>query len=177
MVNHFLPGLRCLHADMEQLSPEHEVKRSAPGADRKCTGRDTRPAAHEPDRRPLRGVSDKDRRSGSARQPHVRGPLVTHSRSPAACQRFPSGTNSHMTATNPDAVSSEANGRAQGQFKFQFKSRANFQSDVGRVRICAVPSFHATCRLVPRSPQVILSSMIKECEIKVENRGMADAQG
>ncbi|XP_027860806.1 RAB11-binding protein RELCH homolog isoform X11 [Xiphophorus couchianus] len=25
MVNHFLPGLRCLHADMEQLSPEHEV--------------------------------------------------------------------------------------------------------------------------------------------------------
>ncbi len=26
-------------------------------------------------------------------------------------------------------------------------------------------------------PQVILSSMIKECEIKVENRGMADAQG
>lgn len=25
--------------------------------------------------------------------------------------------------------------------------------------------------------QVILSSMIKECEIKVENRGMADAQG
>lgn len=27
------------------------------------------------------------------------------------------------------------------------------------------------------SPQVILSSMIKECEIKVENRGMADAQG
>lgn len=27
------------------------------------------------------------------------------------------------------------------------------------------------------APQVILSSMIKECEIKVENRGMADAQG
>lgn len=27
------------------------------------------------------------------------------------------------------------------------------------------------------SLQVILSSMIKECEIKVENRGMADAQG
>uniref|UniRef100_A0A3B5AUG2 LisH domain and HEAT repeat-containing protein KIAA1468 homolog n=1 Tax=Stegastes partitus TaxID=144197 RepID=A0A3B5AUG2_9TELE len=25
MVNHFLPGLRCLRADMEQLSPEHEV--------------------------------------------------------------------------------------------------------------------------------------------------------
>uniref|UniRef100_A0A3Q3NDI5 LisH domain and HEAT repeat-containing protein KIAA1468 n=1 Tax=Mastacembelus armatus TaxID=205130 RepID=A0A3Q3NDI5_9TELE len=25
MVNHFLPGLRCLHSDMEQLSPEHEV--------------------------------------------------------------------------------------------------------------------------------------------------------
>uniref|UniRef100_A0A3B3VYS3 LisH domain and HEAT repeat-containing protein KIAA1468 n=1 Tax=Poecilia latipinna TaxID=48699 RepID=A0A3B3VYS3_9TELE len=25
IVNHFLPGLRCLHADMEQLSPEHEV--------------------------------------------------------------------------------------------------------------------------------------------------------
>ncbi|XP_045921446.1 RAB11-binding protein RELCH homolog isoform X4 [Micropterus dolomieu] len=25
MMNHFLPGLRCLHADMEQLSPEHEV--------------------------------------------------------------------------------------------------------------------------------------------------------
>ncbi|XP_056868995.1 RAB11-binding protein RELCH homolog isoform X3 [Takifugu flavidus] len=25
MVNHFLPGLRCLHTDMEQLSPEHEV--------------------------------------------------------------------------------------------------------------------------------------------------------
>lgn len=25
--------------------------------------------------------------------------------------------------------------------------------------------------------QVILSSMIKECEIKVENRGIADAQG
>ncbi|XP_017283901.1 RAB11-binding protein RELCH homolog isoform X3 [Kryptolebias marmoratus] len=25
MVNYFLPGLRCLHADMEQLSPEHEV--------------------------------------------------------------------------------------------------------------------------------------------------------
>uniref|UniRef100_A0A3Q2CC34 LisH domain and HEAT repeat-containing protein KIAA1468 n=1 Tax=Cyprinodon variegatus TaxID=28743 RepID=A0A3Q2CC34_CYPVA len=25
MINHFLPGLRCLHADMEQLSPEHEV--------------------------------------------------------------------------------------------------------------------------------------------------------
>uniref|UniRef100_A0A8C6NYH4 RAB11 binding and LisH domain, coiled-coil and HEAT repeat containing n=1 Tax=Nothobranchius furzeri TaxID=105023 RepID=A0A8C6NYH4_NOTFU len=25
MVNHFLPGLRCLHADMEQLSQEHEV--------------------------------------------------------------------------------------------------------------------------------------------------------
>ncbi|XP_075907281.1 RAB11-binding protein RELCH homolog isoform X5 [Nelusetta ayraudi] len=25
MVNHFLPGLRCLHVDMEQLSPEHEV--------------------------------------------------------------------------------------------------------------------------------------------------------
>ncbi|KAM6977483.1 RAB11-binding protein RELCH homolog isoform 5-T5 [Aplochiton taeniatus] len=24
MVNHFLPGLRCLRADMEQLSPEHE---------------------------------------------------------------------------------------------------------------------------------------------------------
>lgn len=29
MVNHFLPGLRCLHADMEQLSPEHEVRRHA----------------------------------------------------------------------------------------------------------------------------------------------------
>lgn len=27
MVNHFLPGLRCLRADMEQLSPEHEVRR------------------------------------------------------------------------------------------------------------------------------------------------------
>lgn len=27
MVNYFLPGLRCLHADMEQLSPEHEVSR------------------------------------------------------------------------------------------------------------------------------------------------------
>lgn len=27
MVNHFLPGLRCLRADMEQLSPEHEVSR------------------------------------------------------------------------------------------------------------------------------------------------------
>uniref|UniRef100_A0A667YKT3 LisH domain and HEAT repeat-containing protein KIAA1468 n=1 Tax=Myripristis murdjan TaxID=586833 RepID=A0A667YKT3_9TELE len=26
MVNHFLPGLRCLRADMEQLSPEHEVR-------------------------------------------------------------------------------------------------------------------------------------------------------
>uniref|UniRef100_A0A8C7QA97 RAB11 binding and LisH domain, coiled-coil and HEAT repeat containing n=1 Tax=Oncorhynchus mykiss TaxID=8022 RepID=A0A8C7QA97_ONCMY len=25
MVNHFLPGLRCLRTDMEQLSPEHEV--------------------------------------------------------------------------------------------------------------------------------------------------------
>ncbi|XP_077410254.1 RAB11-binding protein RELCH homolog isoform X8 [Vanacampus margaritifer] len=25
MINHFLPGLRCLRADMEQLSPEHEV--------------------------------------------------------------------------------------------------------------------------------------------------------
>ncbi|XP_074549932.1 RAB11-binding protein RELCH homolog isoform X3 [Halichoeres trimaculatus] len=25
MVNHFLPGLRCLRVDMEQLSPEHEV--------------------------------------------------------------------------------------------------------------------------------------------------------
>ncbi|XP_064409426.1 RAB11-binding protein RELCH homolog isoform X1 [Latimeria chalumnae] len=25
MVNHFLPGLKCLRADMEQLSPEHEV--------------------------------------------------------------------------------------------------------------------------------------------------------
>nr|XP_020462109.1 lisH domain and HEAT repeat-containing protein KIAA1468 homolog isoform X1 [Monopterus albus] len=25
MVNHFLPGLRCLRSDMEQLSPEHEV--------------------------------------------------------------------------------------------------------------------------------------------------------
>ncbi|XP_035474589.1 RAB11-binding protein RELCH homolog isoform X1 [Scophthalmus maximus] len=25
MTNHFLPGLRCLRADMEQLSPEHEV--------------------------------------------------------------------------------------------------------------------------------------------------------
>uniref|UniRef100_A0A3Q3WBG1 LisH domain and HEAT repeat-containing protein KIAA1468 n=1 Tax=Mola mola TaxID=94237 RepID=A0A3Q3WBG1_MOLML len=25
MVNHFLPGLKCLHDDMEQLSPEHEV--------------------------------------------------------------------------------------------------------------------------------------------------------
>ncbi|XP_047423906.1 RAB11-binding protein RELCH homolog isoform X3 [Mugil cephalus] len=25
MVNHFLPGLRCLRADMEQLSPEHEA--------------------------------------------------------------------------------------------------------------------------------------------------------
>ncbi|XP_028290708.1 RAB11-binding protein RELCH homolog isoform X4 [Gouania willdenowi] len=25
MLNHFLPGLRCLHADMEHLSPEHEV--------------------------------------------------------------------------------------------------------------------------------------------------------
>ncbi|KAM8967844.1 RAB11-binding protein RELCH isoform 2-T2 [Pelodytes ibericus] len=25
MVNHFLPGLRCLRADMEHLSPEHEV--------------------------------------------------------------------------------------------------------------------------------------------------------
>ncbi|XP_059380562.1 RAB11-binding protein RELCH homolog isoform X5 [Carassius carassius] len=25
MVNHFLPGLRCLKTDMEQLSPEHEV--------------------------------------------------------------------------------------------------------------------------------------------------------
>lgn len=33
MVNHFLPGLRCLHADMEQLSPEHEV--------RKCTQTNT----------------------------------------------------------------------------------------------------------------------------------------
>uniref|UniRef100_A0A8C2ZYM9 LisH domain and HEAT repeat-containing protein KIAA1468 n=1 Tax=Cyclopterus lumpus TaxID=8103 RepID=A0A8C2ZYM9_CYCLU len=28
MVNHFLPGLRCLRADMEQLSPEHEVRSS-----------------------------------------------------------------------------------------------------------------------------------------------------
>uniref|UniRef100_A0A8C9XR94 LisH domain and HEAT repeat-containing protein KIAA1468 n=1 Tax=Sander lucioperca TaxID=283035 RepID=A0A8C9XR94_SANLU len=27
MVNHFLPGLRCLRADMEQLSPEHEVRK------------------------------------------------------------------------------------------------------------------------------------------------------
>uniref|UniRef100_A0A7N6FKZ5 LisH domain and HEAT repeat-containing protein KIAA1468 n=1 Tax=Anabas testudineus TaxID=64144 RepID=A0A7N6FKZ5_ANATE len=26
MVNHFLPGLRCLRTDMEQLSPEHEVR-------------------------------------------------------------------------------------------------------------------------------------------------------
>lgn len=25
MVNHFLPGLRCLRIDMEHLSPEHEV--------------------------------------------------------------------------------------------------------------------------------------------------------
>ncbi|XP_016350792.1 lisH domain and HEAT repeat-containing protein KIAA1468 homolog isoform X3 [Sinocyclocheilus anshuiensis] len=25
MINHFLPGLRCLRTDMEQLSPEHEV--------------------------------------------------------------------------------------------------------------------------------------------------------
>jgi len=25
MVNHFLPGLRCLRTDMEHLSPEHEV--------------------------------------------------------------------------------------------------------------------------------------------------------
>lgn len=25
MVNHFLPGLKCLRTDMEQLSPEHEV--------------------------------------------------------------------------------------------------------------------------------------------------------
>uniref|UniRef100_A0A3P8VK87 LisH domain and HEAT repeat-containing protein KIAA1468 n=1 Tax=Cynoglossus semilaevis TaxID=244447 RepID=A0A3P8VK87_CYNSE len=25
MINHFLPGLRCLRVDMEQLSPEHEV--------------------------------------------------------------------------------------------------------------------------------------------------------
>lgn len=25
MVNHFLPGLKCLRADMEHLSPEHEV--------------------------------------------------------------------------------------------------------------------------------------------------------
>lgn len=29
MVNHFLPGLRCLRTDMEQLSPEHEVRRHA----------------------------------------------------------------------------------------------------------------------------------------------------
>lgn len=34
MVNHFLPGLRCLHADMEQLSPEHEVRTHR--TDRKC---------------------------------------------------------------------------------------------------------------------------------------------
>lgn len=27
MLNHFLPGLRCLRTDMEQLSPEHEVRR------------------------------------------------------------------------------------------------------------------------------------------------------
>lgn len=25
MVNHFLPGLKCLRTDMEHLSPEHEV--------------------------------------------------------------------------------------------------------------------------------------------------------
>lgn len=25
MVNHFLPGLKCLRIDMEHLSPEHEV--------------------------------------------------------------------------------------------------------------------------------------------------------
>lgn len=34
MVNHFLPGLRCLHADMEQLSPEHEVSKRT----KTCTG-------------------------------------------------------------------------------------------------------------------------------------------
>lgn len=35
MMNHFLPGLRCLHADMEQLSPEHEVRRHIPARRRK----------------------------------------------------------------------------------------------------------------------------------------------
>lgn len=28
MINHFLPGLKCLRIDMEHLSPEHEVSSS-----------------------------------------------------------------------------------------------------------------------------------------------------
>ncbi len=39
MVNHFLPGLRCLRADMEQLSPEHEVRRRTDMRSHACNAR------------------------------------------------------------------------------------------------------------------------------------------
>lgn len=55
------------------------------------------------------------------------------------------------------------------------ESDITFQREI--FYIFEISCFISTRQRVSCAPQVILSSMIKECEIKVENRGMADAQG